>query len=491
MKILLINPPTLHTKWNIIGAVNPPLSIMYLSAVAKQKGYEVEILDALAEAPSNVNSYNGFEYKGMSFKEIAEHCKKFDIVGITNLFSYSFPIVSALSSEIKNKINIPIVVGGTHASALPEYSLKNSEIDYVLIGEGEDSFIELLDSLKNGENVKSIKGIGYKKGKGVFVNKEIRFVKNLDKLPFPDRDGIDLELYYKAKEAHGPVSGKWTPIMSSRGCSFKCTYCTSPNFNNKYRSRSPENFVREIEECIEKYGIKEFMIEDENFTLEKKRVIEICKLILKKKLKIKWQLPNGIRASVTDRETLEYMKKAGCFYLCIAPESGSERILEEVINKKQNLDKVLQVAKDCVDLGIKVGAFFILGFPTEKKEDIKKTLNFALKLARVGVDDVIVSNLGMLPGSEMFYKFIKDKSIVIDDKFFTSLVTISDFASRASWSEYVSGDYIMRMRGRITFLFHLNKLFYHPLKTMKSFFNILTLKQETKTEKAAINLIKR
>lgn len=490
MKILLINPPILHKKWSMTGVINPPLGIMYLSSAAKRRGHEVKILDALGEAPKKITAYNKFEYSGMRFSEIVKQCRGFDIVGITNLFSYSFPIVSALSSEIKKKFDIPIVAGGAHASALPDYSLRHSEIDYVFLGEAEESFIELVEAIEQNKTIEAIRGVGYKKDGRVIINGGLRFVEDLDSLPFPDREGINLEIYSTEKEGHGPVKGRWTSILSSRGCPYKCTYCTSPNFNNRYRSRTPENFVAEIEECVNKYGINEFLIEDENFTLEKKRVIKICKLLLKKGIHIKWQLPNGIRSCVTDMEVLRFMKQTGCTYLCIAPESGSPRIVQDVMKKNLDLRRVLQFAGDCTRLGIKTGAFFIIGFPDEKKEDIKMTLRYALKLARIGVDDIIVSNLGLLPGSELFNDFEKEKKISLNEDFFASLITVSDISSTVSWSEHLSGKYIRYARNKIVVLFHLVRFIFHPLKTMKSIFNILTLTQDTKTEKELISLIR-
>ncbi|MHC4267841.1 MAG: B12-binding domain-containing radical SAM protein [Planctomycetota bacterium] len=492
MQVLLINPPQSFSKTQTATGVTPPLGLMYLAAVLKQEVQETTILDSIVEGVENIYDIdNDNKCRGLGFDDIiSKITSDIDLIGISNLFSLAFPIVLTLAKKIKEKYpEIPIVVGGAHPSATPIETVSESSIDFVIISEGEETMLELVKSIGNYRAIEKIDGLAYKDQSGnPQVNPKTKYIKDLDALPFPARELLELDKYYQTSEAHGPTQQKWTPILSSRGCPYGCTFCTSRLWNRSIRMRSPANVIDEIEECIKKYNITEFHFEDENLTLNKKRVIDICNGIIKKKLKIKWQTPNGIRASVTDSEILDLMKASGCYHITVAPESGSKRILNEVIKKQQNLEKVTDVVEHASKIGLRTAAYFVIGLPGETISDVKLTIKYANKLAKFGLDEVDFSNFVPLPGSELFEKLVNSNKLVLD---WSSFASMSDIRRSTSWSEYISSDDLNRIRITAFLKFHITKAIFHPQKVIRSVWNVLRGIEELKTEKVLKSFIKR
>jgi magnesium-protoporphyrin IX monomethyl ester (oxidative) cyclase len=490
--VSLINPPQFFSKTQFAAGVIPPLGLMYLSAFLKSQGHRVEIIDSVVEQPENYYDIDGnISCRGMYIKDIVD-CIKNDVklIGVTNLFSFSFPIIRKLTQKIKSEFPaVPIVVGGAHPSATPVETIQEACIDYVIISEGEETLNELVNHLDDEEYLQKLDGICFKNKSGKIVfNPKTNFVKNLDSLPFPSRELIPLKKYYQVHEAHGPVKDRWTPILSSRGCPFKCTFCTQSIWNRCYRARSPKNVVDEIETCVKKYGITEFHFEDENLTLNKKRTIEICNEIQKRNLDIRWQTPNGIRASVTDKEMLRNMKAAGCFHITVAPESGSKRVLNEIIKKNQDLNKVKDVVEYASAIGLRTAAYFVIGLPGETSKEVNKSIQFACKLARIGLDEVAFSNFIPLPGSELYTKIVEKGNGKVDLK---HLISIADLKTSVSWSEHISSRELQKLRNKAYFLFFFVKIVYHPIRFLKIILNVLTKNEELKTERTLITFLKR
>ena len=490
--VSLINPPQFFSKTQFAAGVIPSLGLMYLSAFLRSQGHRVEIIDSVVEQPENYYDLEeDISCRGMYIDDIINRIgKDVQLIGVSNLFSFSFPIVKKLTQEIKNAYPaVPIVVGGAHPSATPVETILDTCIDYVIISEGEETLNELVNHLGDEEYIQRLDGICFKNRSGKLVfNPKTNFIEDLDSLPFPSRELIPLEKYYRVHEAHGPSKGRWTPILSSRGCPFKCTFCTQSLWNRCYRSRSPENVVDEIENCVKKYGITEFHFEDENLTLNKKRTIDICNEIQKRHLDIRWQTPNGIRASVTDKEMLRNMKASGCFHITVAPESGSKRVLNEIINKNQDLKKVKDVVEYASAIGLKTAAYFVIGLPGETSREVNKSIGFACELARVGLDEVAFSNFIPLPGSELYKKIAEKGNGKVDLK---NLISIADLKKSVSWSEHISSKKLQSLRIKAYLLFFFVKSIYHPGRFIKTIVNVFTNNEELKTERTLITFLKR
>jgi len=492
MKIILISPPQMFAKSRVAAGVNPPLGLMYLSASLRNNGYNPKIIDAVVEAPNNIFKIdNELSGRGLRFRDIISRIPKdAGLIGITNLFSFSYPLVRRLTYEIKK--NFPekkIVLGGAHPSATPIETVSEASIDFVIISEGDLTIVELAGNIDNSTVLSKIDGLAYKSENGKPVlNPKTRFIEDLDSVAFPDRNAVPIELYYEIGSPHGPCQGRWTPILSSRGCPFQCTFCTSNLWDRRYRVRSAKNVLDEIEQCKNEFNITEFLFEDENFTINKKRTLEVCNTIINKKLNIRWQTPNGIRASVTDEEMLDVMRKSGCHHITVAPESGSERVLNEIIKKQQDKDDVTRVVMYASRVGLKTAAYFVSGLPGETVDDVEMSIDYACTLAKEGLDEIAFSRFVPLPGSELYEKLVREGKF---DGSWLKLTSTDDLSLEESFSEHISTEELNRLRKKAYLRFYLTKVFYHPFKVFKSIINVLKKKGELKTERTLITMLKK
>lgn len=419
-RILLINPPnSIPKNSDFIINLFQPLGLAYIAASLEKNNYPVEIFDTLAlgfdqEKITSSRKIIGLDYQTIKRKIIDYHP---DVIGIATPFSFQSPEAHQLAKVIK-KINqkIIIIAGGSHATIQPEDILKDKNFNYLIRGEGEYAIVELLNRLKNNRSIKNISGLSYLDKKGKFIHNSRGLpIKNLDNLPFPSRHLLPMEKYHEAAIKGRVIEGmlafgeKRTSIFTSRGCPFNCTFCSVHlTMTRMWRFRSPENVIKEIKECVNKYHIKYFDILDDNFTLDPERAKKICRLIIKSKLKIKWSTPNGIRADKIDEELIILMKKSGCIQIKVAPESGSQKILENVIKKHLDLDMVKKTVVLCKKHQLSVEAFFVVGFPEETKQDIHQTINFAKELRKLGCDFCYFFIATPYFGTEMYDNAVKN-----------------------------------------------------------------------------------
>ena len=393
MRILLISP-----KYDSY-IVAPCLGLGYLASGLKKNGHTVKVLDGLREKIE----YNPTEW---------------DMVGVTAMSTY-FP---ECIEEVKKAkaFGLTTIIGGPHIICDPIQSLIDSEADYAAVGEGERT----LNQLASGIPPAQVEGLAYwENGKAVESkppDKELiegkqlyslkvgklkrQFQLDIDDFGRPDWELIDPRTYPVAP--HGMIAHAHpiAPIITTRGCPYSCTYCSAPiTAGKRMRYREPKKVVDEIEMLVNKYGVKEIQIEDDNFTLDREHCVTICKEILERKIKVLWSLPNGVRIDKLDKEMIVLMKKAGCCSMSLGIESANQRILD-LIKKQLNKDIVRETVKMVSDAGIETVGFFMIGFPTETKEEIENTINFAnsLPLTRANFTKVTP-----LPGTELFDLWIE------------------------------------------------------------------------------------
>jgi len=375
-----------------------------------EKTHEVCIIDAPTKGWRNLQADRTKYRVGLSNTEIADKVKRWspDVVVIEIPFSGWSKTAFEVASTVKgiNK-DIITVLEGQHPSARPEDCLANPNVDFVVMGEPENAIFELIDAVgKETRNLKKIRGIGFvKNGVPVFTSPR-PLLEDLDSLPFPARHLLPMEEYNSAvKEIplRGEINKPWTIMITSRGCPYNCVFCTHHIvWGRKWRGRSPENVVDELQHVIKTYHVKQIDFLDDNMTLDRKRMENICDLIVKRGLSIEWFTPNGVRADTLDEKLLKKMKRSGCKKIRVAPESGVQRVVDQVIKKNLDLRSVERAVVLCKKVGIKVGCFFVIGLIGETKEEIEETIKFAYKLRQLGADSFIFSIATPVYGTRLY-----------------------------------------------------------------------------------------
>ncbi len=410
MRVCLINPPRIQPKAWGKPNVFPPISMAWVAAVLEKK-HKVSIIDAPTEGWKNLEELDETKYRvGLSAQTIKERIGQFkpDIVTVEIPFSgwskTAFEVVATAKSVSRD---IVVVLFGLHPSSRPEDCLLNRDVDFVVVGEPENTVSELVDVLEQGKkDFRAINGLGFLVNGKPFFTAKRAVIEDLDSLPFPARHLLPMETYYSAVKENplrGEISKPYTIMITSRGCPFNCVFCSScVVWGKKWRARSPKSVVDELEHVIKTFGVKQVDISDDNLTLDKERMSQICDHIVERDLRVEWFTPNGVRADTLDEPLLRKMKKAGCKKIRLAPESGVQRVVNDVIRKNLDLKSVERAVVACKRVGIKVGCFFVLGLIGETKADIEETIKFAYKLKKLGADNFIFSIAMPLYGTEFY-----------------------------------------------------------------------------------------
>ena len=415
--ILLINPHT--PKFVKRRDKYIPHGLLYLASTLQRDGHQVQIIDAnndlLNLQQEKRESCIEYYYSQKFISKL--NAFKPDLVGIGGLFSGCFKASIFISRIIKKHYpDIPIVLGGIHPTMFPKEILKDYlYIDYIILGEGEVSFSKLIKSHFNDKKIiKDIGGIAFRENGKVTINPRTKFNDNLDDLPFPAYDLLNLKEYYMdTAHWHNPKNLPINiplPIISSRSCPYHCTFCSVFLMQGRgYRPRSPKNVVDEIEYLYKEYNHRYFSFMDDNFTLSKKRTLDICNEIINRRLNIQFDTPNGISIKTLDKEVIDVLIQAGLIRTCIAIESGSEFIRNQVIQKglpTQTIYDFFEMVEDYKDLHIKV--FFIIGYPQETKETLKETYEM---IKRIPIEQVGIFFLALYPGTTIF-KYCQDNNLI-------------------------------------------------------------------------------
>jgi len=455
-KIQLIIPPNTAIKipnqlhYNINK--NFPLGIGYLASYLEQEDYEVQAVDALVEGWSNVEEISKNKIKiGLSDTEIINKINSFspDIVGISSLFTMQTENVFRLAKLVKQvDRKIIVIVGGANASVIPEVLIQNENIDFVVMGEGEYRFLALIKAIEKGkQEINNIDGIAYKENGNSHLVPNRNFIEDLDCLPFPARHLFNMEMYFDNLASHGTRKyRRFASLISSRGCPMKCIFCNAyKTWGRKYRMRSPENVISEIEQLITKYNIRELLFEDDNLTMHKKRAERIFDMMIAKKFNLVWDTPNGVAVNALDENLIQKMKESGCYHLNIAIESGSQRVLKEIINKPIDLKRVSDLITFSKKIGLSLGGFFIFGMPGETIKEMQETIHFIKKNKFNSVHLAIASPL---PGSAL-YELCKDRGFL--NKEFTpySPPIIDYYIETPDWSSAELRDFIEKEKLKI------------------------------------------
>ncbi|RLF51010.1 MAG: B12-binding domain-containing radical SAM protein [Thermoplasmata archaeon] len=405
MNVLLISPPTISAVKSVVGTTGPPLGLAYLASMIREE-HDVRIVDSLAEE--------------FAYKDVEKVIKRYDpdVIGITSTTSMipDAYIVAKMAKRINE--NVKVVMGGPHVTFVPKRTFEECPyVDFIVRGEGEITFKELIDALEKNKDPSNILELSINLGDKVKNNPPRPLIKDVDTIPMPSYDLLPIEKYQ--------VNGvRFGTVMTSRGCPFNCAFCSSSlQFGKKWRGHSDSRVIEELKYLYEKYGIREIEFLDDTFTLNRKRAIRIAERIRKESLDISWS--GSSRVDIFTEEVAEAMKKGGCHTIFFGIESGSQKTLDFIgkgITPEQSVSAVKKAKRHEISA---LGAF-VIGFPEETKEDIKKTIKLSKK---VGVDFAQFTIATPYPGTRLWKYALARKLILTFD-----------------WRKYTTLDPVMKLK---------------------------------------------
>jgi len=411
MKVSFINAGPNETRLKgekMMTAACPPLGILYLASTLKAKGIEVSVLDHAAEETS--------------IKKVTDWVIKEDpdILGLSVLVTSSLTAPKIAEEVKKKKSDIIIVFGNHHATFNAERILKKYPfVDVIVRGEGEQSCLDLVTCFEKRNSLKKISGITFRHKNNIVSNPDRLLIKNVDSLPFPERSMLNNE-YHNTTLGINAAPKKFTSFLSSRGCVFNCRFCSCTSIaQSLWRARSVENVMEELHLLVSE-GYKQVMFVDDNFTLNRKRVVKLCQRMRKEKVDLEWICEGRVDQSSYDM--FREMVKSGCRMMYFGIESGIQKVLDYYNKKttpKQSIEAVQKARKAGIDL---IVGSFILGAPNETKVDIQKTLNFVCGL---DLDIPQINVLSAVPGNAVWEEF-KEKGILNEDVYWETGICISD-----------------------------------------------------------------
>ncbi|NQU94935.1 MAG: B12-binding domain-containing radical SAM protein [Candidatus Omnitrophica bacterium] len=488
--ITLINPPHFELKLNYSSIFHPPLGLCYIASYMREKGHNVHVIDAVGQAMDKRSGHSlnrDIVVQGLATDEIVNNIPaESDVIGITCMFTPVWPYVRELVKAIKKRFpDIPLVMGGEHATGMWEAVLSSSPVDFCVLGEGEITFEELTDSIKKGDRLNDISGIAYMDGQKPIANKPRPRIRNLDSIPPPAWDLIDVEKYIERGLFMGASKGRTMPIIATRGCPYRCRFCTARNmWGSVWVPRSVEKVVDEIEFYMNKYKTNDFHLMDLTAIIRKDWIVRFANEILRRNLGIRWQLPVGTRTVVIDKEVTELLVKSGCRDITFAPESGSKDVLDKM-GKTIDLRQLENSIKAAISSKMTVCLFFLIGFPGETVEDIKKTFKLIRKMALIGVHEIAISTFIPIPGTSVFdeLKEKDPKRFELTNEFYFALFSSLSLNKTDSWNSSLSKSELLGFKIRGLIMFYAISFAIRPWRFVRLLVNLFTGKQETKVDR--------
>jgi anaerobic magnesium-protoporphyrin IX monomethyl ester cyclase len=382
LKITLINPPQ-FTQYP-----QPPLGLALIAAELEKAGYLVTLLDANA--------------LGLKPEEIPGMLAGAGVIGLTAMTP---TITTALKTAALIKQVNPaakIIIGGAHATMLPRETMASSpDIDIIVRGEGDESIIEVMKALEENRSLENISGISFRAGGTVIQTADRLNYVDMDSLPFPAYHLLPWKRY-RPHPPHG-MSMPFAAVVTSRGCPYRCAYCSKPVFGSKFRAQSPARVVDELAYLKDRFGVKEVAFYDDSFTVDKKRVHAIADRIISSGLKINWTCET--RVNLVDKELLHHMEMAGCYAVAYGIESASPEIIK-TLHKDTTIEQVEAAVRASRESGLQVIGYFMLGSPGDTPDTIQQTIDFAKKLK---VDFAQFSVTTPFPGTELYDIYMQNR----------------------------------------------------------------------------------
>ena len=504
MKVQLVHPP-LYLNVHAMTALRPslPLGLAYVAAALREAGHEVSLVDAVALAPEQVTRSSMKKQLfalGLTVEQIVERLDpKADVFGVTNMWTFSWPLVRELLVQMKARFpNTPIVCGGEHFSGLPELSMQQAPIDFVIRGEGEEGAVEVISGLRLGKDKvdwSEVAGIWYRDASGTPVSSKRprERIKDIDRLPWPAWDLIDVDVYNQQGFINGLNQGKTVPILATRGCPYQCTYCASPNmWTTRWYARDPKDVVDEMQFYKQHHGATNFPFQDLTAILKRDWIIAFCNELKARKLDVTWQFPSGTRCEVIDDEVARLLAETGGKSLALAPESGSERT-RKLIQKRMKTESLLEAVKASVKAKLNVTIFIVIGFPHDTDEDLKQTRKLVRQLGRMGIDDIAVGFFFPIPNTQLYHELMEKGRVTLADEFLLTPIFANEekLLAENNYCEQLDHKQLTRWKYRLLSNFYATSFLFHPTRPFRILWNALRGKETRKLETYLVDLRKK
>ena len=486
--VTLVRTPSLFAAGSLTLSATPPIGLAYLGASLLEANLQTTIIDSIGLNTEQIYQFKDNLYvNGLHIEEVVGLIPgDSKYIGVSLAFSHEWPLSKILCNQIAKKFpDAFIFVGGEHATALPEFCMQDCPaIDCVVMGEGEETVVELINNLEAPKELRLVSGLCIKNGSLGFLRTAPRNrIRDIESISTPAWDLVPLENYLSKGYSFGVNIGRSIPMLATRGFPYQCTFCSNPQmWTTRWVSRSPECVVAEIEKYIHKYRVDNIDFYDLTVVVKRAWIVDFCRLLIQKKLGITWQLPSGTRTEALDDEVTLLMKNAGCTNLSYAPESGSLETLEK-IKKKIKPERMIESVKSSIANGMNVKANIIVGFPCERWKNIFQTYIFIVRLAFIGLHDLSVWTFSPYPGSEIFDDLRKEGKIPeFTDNYFTSLLSYSDLKNVKSWNNHFSNQTLKKIRITGLLIFYGVSYLVRPQRFIKNILNIVRHTPESRLE---------
>lgn len=488
--VTLVRPPILIPRAAMTAPTCPPVGVAYLAGALRAAGHDVCVIDAVGEAPRHYEPIGDARFlsHGLPLEEIARRVDPgVDVIGVSAMFSHEWPLTRHLIELLRRQApEALIVAGGEHITAAAEFSLRDCpQLDLAVVGEGEQTLLDIVGAGPAGAHavpgVVSRPGHRHEQDEGRAPTRGR--IRNLDTMAAPAWDLLPIDNYLDHGFGFGVARGRSMPVVATRGCPYRCTFCSSPQmWTTRWEARSPQEVLEEIRSYIEERRADNIDFYDLTAIVRRSWIVEFCELVLASGLEFTWQLPSGTRSEVIDAEVAGLLAASGCRNMSYAPESGSPTVLTR-IKKQVDLDRMKSSMRDAVASGINCKANIIMGFPGETHRELRETLRFCVELAVLGLHDLSVTAFAPYPGSELFEELQREGRIgALDDDFFFSLGAYSDLSRAVSWSEHVSDRALGGYRALGMALFYAVSFARRPRRLLQLFRNAVSGRQESRLD---------
>jgi anaerobic magnesium-protoporphyrin IX monomethyl ester cyclase len=495
--VTLIRCPTVLPLGSVTAQQGvPSLALAYLASSLEKRNFNVYCIDALGDGldsyskiPDTSLVINGLDYSEI-IKRIPPSTK---YLGLSCMFSNEWIYTKVIIQEIhKSFPHIDIILGGEHATADSQHILL--ELPFIkacVLGEGEDSFVKLLESLESKQLLDQVSGIGFLNSDNNYLqNERNNRIKDINTIPWPNWELLPLTKYLDRGLGMAAQGLRSMPMIASRGCPYRCTFCSSENmWSTSWYARDISDLISEIKFYKSKYNIQHIEFYDLTAIINKKWTQEFCRALIKEEINLTWSLPSGTRSEALCSDTLKLLKQSGCSKLTFAPETGSSNVLK-IIEKRANLNKMLTAMKNSAREGIVTKANIIFGFPGSEWKDFFGDFIFLFKMAIVGVHDVTCFAFVPYPGSKIFNQLLDSKKIIRDDKYqlFLSYNVYNDISKMTSWCNSLRDWHIPLLTLSGMTFFYVIQFFIRPWRILTSLWRIFFGKPLTMFELAIENM---